>query len=340
MTVDRKPERGTSTLSGRKFQQMPRDCLERMSFSFTRFKDKISGAVHKSSRWLATAPKPIQKVGYGLFEGLFWIVYIWPGSHMRKTAIALSSAVEKGPPRDLYRGFVKGVVLFAQRMELMSAGHTEEIDSLFQIQEKLRFDTILSENGGAILALPHSHGALLMVRGLAAKYQVLMLIREPKNDARAESQRRYFANLGCEVLDVRRNNEAIVARTVLKALRAGKIVIGTVDRIKVAPTAEEPVSKTDDNVRALAFGQPIGVAGWPARFAAKCKVPILPVMVEHSKSAVVLHIGEPIVATELIETTQAWVSALELFFRRFPTQWIFVYDKHWSKLLRNRASME
>lgn len=325
------------TPSGKSPQSIPHDGLERMSFSFTRFKDKISGAVHVSSRWLANSPKPVQKIGYGLFKGLFWIVYFWPKSHMRLTAIALSAAVQKGPPRDLYRGFVNGVVLFAQRMERMSAGHTEEIDRLFQMPEKERFDSLLDEHGGAILALPHSHGALLMVRGLAARYPVLMLIREPKNDSRAASQRRYFANLGCEVLDVRRNNEAVVARTVLKALRGGKIVIGTVDRIKGAPPAEEPVSKTDDNVRATAFGQPVGVAGWPARFAAKCKVPILPVMVEQSKSAIVLHIGKPIAASELVETTQAWVSALEQFFRKFPTQWIFVYDKHWSRLLRKRA---
>jgi len=306
-----------------------------MAFSFTKFKDRISRFTDSGSQRLAAAPRPVQKVVYGLLHGVIWLLYIIPGSYMRKTAVAYSAAIEQGPPRKIYSGFANGLLLFIQRIELLSQGHTDIIDQLLKIPEQERFEAILDEHGGAILAMPHCHGSLLMVRGLSARYPVLMLIREPKNDARAASQRRYFAHMGCEVLDVRRSNDATIARTVLKALRKGKIIIGTVDRIKKAPPSNQPVSKTDDNVRAMAFGQPVGIAGWPARFAAKCKVPILPVMVEHSVDAVTLHIGEPIIATGAVATTQKWLSALEQFFRRFPGNWIFVYDKHWSRLLRN-----
>jgi len=309
-----------------------------MAFSFTKFKDRISGVVDSLFRRVALAPKPVQIIVYSLLRGLFWLLYIIPGSYLRKTAMAYAAAVEQGPPRKIYSGFANGFLLFVQRIELLSQGRTDIIDQLLKIPEQERFDAILAEHKGAILAMPHCHGSLLMVRGLSARYPVLMLIREPKNDIRAASQRRYFTHMGCEVLDVRRSNEGTVARTVLKALRKGKIVIGTVDRIKKAPPSSQPVSKTDDNVRAMAFGQPVGIAGWPARFSEKCKVPILPVMVEHTPDAVTLHIGEPIIATDTIATTQKWLSALEQFFRRFPGNWIFVYDKHWSRLLRNRIA--
>ncbi len=307
-----------------------------MRFSFTRFKDHTADKAYAVSNWLSRQSTPVQNVGYGILRGAFWLIYYVPASHMRKTAIALQAAVGHATPKIIYRDFVAGVLLFAQRIEMLSNGNTQAIDRLLRIPQQDRLDDIIKQHGGALLALPHCHGALLMVRGLAARYDVLMLIREPKKDSRAQAQRRYFANMGCEVLDVRRNNEAIVARTVLKALRNGKLVIGTVDRIKQPPPEDEPISKERDNVRAIAFGVPVGVPGWPARFAAKCKVPILPVMVEQTKTDIILHLGEPIVASDVLATTQKWLSALEQFFIRFPGQWIFVYDKHWSRVLRSR----
>lgn len=296
----------------------------------------MSGFVDGWAQWLGAAPKPVQNTIYGLLRGALWLIYFIPYSYMRNTAVVYSRAVDQGPPRKIYRGFANGFLLFTHRMELMSQGSTDIIDQLLKIPEQARLDTILKDHGGLIMTMPHCHGSLLMVRGLSAHYPVLMLIREPKKEARAALQRRYFAHMGCEVLDVRRNNEVTVARTVLKALRQGKIVIGTVDRIKAAPPEDEPISKTSDTVRAMAFGQPMGIAGWPARFAAKCKAPILPVMVDQTEEAVTLHIGEPITATDLITTTQEWVDAMQQFFRRFPSNWIFLYDKHWSRLLRNR----
>tara|TARA_R110002124_G_scaffold80862_2_gene213821 strand:+ start:4491 stop:5438 length:948 start_codon:yes stop_codon:yes gene_type:complete len=309
-----------------------------MKFSFTRFKDRTSNSLYAASNWLSHQSVPIQKTGFAVLRSFFWLIYIVPGSYMRKTAAALCAASGQATPAAIYGQFVDGVLLFAERIELLSRGRTDTIDQMLEIPHKDRLDSIISQHGGAIFALPHCHGALLMVRGLASRYDTLMLVREPKQEARAAAQRRYFANLGCEVLDVRRNNEAVVARTVLKALRDGKLVIGTVDRIKEPPPENEPVAKNRDTVRALAFGKPVGVAGWPARFAAKCKVPIVPVIVEQTPAAVILHLGEPIIASDVLTTTQAWLSALEQFFKQFPGQWIFVYDKHWSRLLRNRET--
>lgn len=309
-----------------------------MRFSFTRFKDRTSSSLYAASNWLSRQPAPVQKTGFAVLRGFFWLIYIVPGSHMRKTAVALCAACGQTSPAAIYGQFVDGVLLFAERIELLSQGRTDAIDRMLEIPRQDRLDAIVRQHRGAIVALPHCHGALLMVRGLASRYDTLMLIREPKQEARAAAQRRYFANLGCDILDVRRSNEAVVARTVLKALRDGKLVIGAVDRIREAPPETEPVTKSRDTVRAHAFGKPVGAAGWPARFAAKCKVPIVPVIVEQTPAAVILHLGEPVAASDVLSTTQAWLSALERLFIRFPGQWIFVYDKHWSRLLRNREA--
>jgi len=309
-----------------------------MKFSFTRFKDRISGAVNAASKRLGEAPRPVRVAGLGALRVLLWLIYFWPRSHMRQTASALAVAVGQSKPRRIYAGFVNGLSWTAYRMELISQGRTDEIDALLRLPEKDRLERLAIDGGGALLIMPHCHGSLLMVRALAAQYPMLMLIREPKNDARAAAQRRFFNHMGCEVLDVRRNSEATVARAVLKALRQGRFVIGTVDRIQKAPPEDEPVSKTSDNVRVTVFGQPVGIVGWPARFAAKAKVPILPVMVEQTEDAVALHLGEPISVGEIQATTQAWASALERFFNRFPGDWIFAYDKHWSRVLNAQAN--
>ena len=309
-----------------------------MKFSFTRFKDRISGTANAASKKLGAAPKPVRAVGYGALRGLLWLIYFFPSSHVRKTAGNFAPAVGQDNPRRLYAGFVDGITRTAYRMELLAQGRGDEIDALLQIPEQDRLERLVADSGGALLLMPHCHGSLLMVRGLAERYPLLFLIRAPKDDARAAMQRRFFDQIRCEVVDVRRSTEATVARTVLRSLRKGKIVIGAVDRIRKAPSEDEPVSKTEDNVRVTVFGQAAGFVGWPARFAAKAGVPILPGMVEHTDDAIKLHLGEPITAGEIQATTQSWVIALEGFFNRFPFDWIFVYDKHWARLLEARAN--
>lgn len=311
-----------------------------MKFSFTRFKDRVAGPVDAVAKTLGTAPRPLQIAGYAALRALLWLIYFCPRSPLRKTASALAVAVGQNNPRRIYAGFVNGLSQTAYRMELISQGRTDEIDALLRLPERDRLEQLATDGGGALLVMPHCHGSLVMVRALAARYPMLMLIREPKNDARAAAQRRFFNHMGCEILDVRRNSEATVARAVLKALRHGKFVIGTVDRIQNAPSVDEQVSRTTDNVRVTVFGQPVGIAGWPARFAAKAKVPILPVMVEQTEDAVTLHLGEPISVGEIQATTQTWASALECFFKRFPNDWIFAYDKHWARVLNAQAGRQ
>lgn len=305
-----------------------------MGASFTKFKDRIWHIVDRGTKGLATAPKPLQDAGYSVVRGLLWLAYILPGSPLHGTAASLSREVEQGPPRKLYGGFVERFLLALRRMELLRLGKTDAIDQLLTIPDQARLDQCLKDNNGVMMVMPHCHASVLMVRALSVRYPTLMLIREPAKATRAETQRPYYTHIGCELFDVRRNSGALVARAVLNALRQGKIVVGVVDRITEAPPADEPVRKSDDTVRATVFGQPAGFVGWPARFAAKCNAPILPVMVEQTTDALTVHFGEVITATDPLTTTQNWVTELEQLLRRFPCDWGFVYDKHWARILR------
>ena len=305
-----------------------------MGASFTKFKDRIWFTVDRGTKSLATAPKPVQDAGYGVMRGILWLAYYLPGAPLRSTAASLARAVDQGPARKLYGGFVERFLLALRRMELLRLGKTDIIDQLLIIPDQARLDQCLSDGNGVMMVMPHCHASVLSVRALAARYPTLMLIREPAKESRAETQRPYYTHIGCDLFDVRRNSDALVARAVLNALRQGKIVVGVVDRIKETPPLDDPIRKSDDTVRATVFGQPAGFVGWPARFAAKCNAPILPVMIEQTDDALTMHLGEVIAPTDPVATTQSWVAGLEQLLRRFPCDWGFVYDKNWAKILR------
>lgn len=206
-----------------------------MGASFTKFKDRIWYTVDRSTKSLATAPKPVQHAGYSVVRALLWLAYILPGAPLRATAASLSQAVDRGPPRNLYGGFIERFILALRRMEALRLGQTDEIDGLLRIPDQAQLDSCLSKGKGLMMVMPHCHASVVMVRALAARYPTLMLIREPAKETRAETQRPYYTHIGCELFDVRRNSDAKVARAVLNALRQGKIVVGVVDRIKEPP---------------------------------------------------------------------------------------------------------
>ena len=308
-----------------------------MKLSFTTAKDRVWFAVDRGTKYLATAPGPVQSAGYGLIRGILALAYVLPGSPLGRTAGAFSETIGKSSGKHLYHGFADRFILALKGMELLRLGQTDVIDDRLEIPYQARLDAILDGQTGAIMVMPHCHASILTVRALAARYPVLMLIREPAKESRAITQRPYYTHIGCDLFEVRRNSDALVARAVFKALRQGKIVVGIVDRIREAPPQDDPHRKSDDTVRALAFGQPGGFVGWPARFANRCEAPILPAMVEQTPDQMVLHLGEPITEGDVLARTQSWATAVTRFCAAFPCDWGFVYDKHWSRLLVNSA---
>ncbi|MCG6883696.1 MAG: hypothetical protein LJE62_08095 [Silicimonas sp.] len=302
--------------------------------SFTKTKDRIWVAYDIFAAWLARRSMPVRKIGYGIFGAVLWIAYRLPNSKVRATFEALARHVGRDDTTRLFRDYVRGFLLGINRIEQVRHGHTDAIDAMFDFPEKARLDALL-EKGGVVLAIPHTHASLAMGRGLARHYPVLALVRATQNPRRAASEHEIYENLGSEFFEVRTANPTLVARKVLKALKDGRIVIGTVDRIRNAPPEDAPVEVAGDLVRARAFDQPIGIAGWPARFAAKAGVPIIPVTVTQTPEKISLVLGREITPTEdPVETTQAWVSALEELLRAHPDEWIFSLDRHWSEVLR------
>ena len=306
--------------------------------SFTRTKDRIWAGYDVFAAWLARRPGPVRRIGYGVFGVVLWIAYVLPGNSVRPTFVALAKQADAGPPRSLLSRFIKRFVRGMDRIEQVRHGYTEAIDAMLSIPEQDRLDAMLAK-GGVVLAIPHTHASLAMGRGLGRKYPILALVRSTANEKRAASEWEIYENLGCEFLDIRLEKPTTVARKVLAALNAGRLVVGTVDRIRKAPPADDPVHARSDTVRVSAFGQPIGLTGWPARFTPKSGSPIVAATVVQSKDAISLELGEAVQpSTDIIETSQAWIAELEKLFRKHPEEWTFALDKHWSRVLRNSVT--
>lgn len=310
------------------------------AFSFTRFKDRIWGGFDTGLRRLPHAPDWVQSLAYGSFGGFLTATYALPGAPIRPTARNFAKVIGRTDPFALHQGFARNMARGMTRMEMLRSGRASDLGALLDIADAEHLDDAMAGGRGAVLVMPHCHASVAMVRGLAERYPVLMLVRESQKPSRADAQRSYYEHLGCPCLDVRRTPEAKVARAVLKALREGHLVVGVIDRIQDAPPEAEPYDKSRDIVRVLAFGQPVGMAGWPVRFAGKIGAPVIPGMVTQTDTAIRLRLSAPVRPDDVLTSTQSLWRSLETMLRQYPEDWLFLYDKHWTRALARAAAHE
>lgn len=298
---------------------------------FTKTKDRAFNTYNVFAGWLARRPRPVRLGVYSVVGLVMWITYLLPGNRVRPTIVALSKHVSEPSPRKLFGRYVQRFITGLDLAERVRHGFGAEVDGLLTIDDKERFDA-LHQRGGMFLALPHLHASIAMSRALAKSYKVLLIIRLTTNKKRAEAQRRLFEQLGCEFLDARNEPPSSVARKTMRALRDGKIVIGTVDRIRPPPDGD--VNAARSQVRATIFGQVVGVESWPTRFATEAKVPVVPATIQQTEDGIRLHPGKDVwPGHNIVESTQCWVDELEKLLRAYPGDWSFSLDKHWSRVL-------
>lgn len=298
---------------------------------FTKTKDRAFNSYNVFAGWLARRPRPVRLGVYSVVGLVMWATYLLPGNRIRPTIVALSKHVGEPAPRKLFGRYVQRFITGLDLAERVRHGFGTEVDGLLTIEEKERFDG-LHQKGGMFLALPHLHASIAMSRALAKSYKVLLIIRLTTNKKRAEAQRLLFEQLGCEFLDARNEPASSVARKTMRALRDGKIVIGTVDRIRPPPVGDVDVAR--GQVRATVFGQIVGVESWPTRFATEAKVPVVPATVRQTDDGLRLCLGKEIWPTQnIVDSTQFWIAELEKLLRANPEDWSFSLDKHWSRVL-------
>ncbi len=180
------------------------------------------------------------------------------------------------------------------------------------------------ERYGAILVVtPHCAGSVLGGARLGRDFPARFLVREPKSARRRDMQTEMMAKLEMELLLVRRNSPTHLTRSILGALKDNAIVIGTTDTAR--PTA--------GRIPVPMFGVDVHLPVWPARFAARRNVPIVPAYSRVEDGAVITDFLDPIPVTDEQDGTAAWAAVFEQRILACPSDWVFQLDKRWARNL-------
>lgn len=300
--------------------------------SFTTFKDRAWKGYDWIARQLFKLPPSVTRAGFSSLGGILWLGWVVPKSPLSRSFRALAEVTGRGTPFHLFRKFVSGFTLTLYRFERLREGDLGEFGDMLRIPEVDRLEAVLSK-GGALLMMPHAHGSISTAEALGQKYPLTLVVRTAKDDARAAHQLQYYAGMSCDIIDVRRTEDVAVTRGVIRALRQGRLVLAAGDLVKAAP--KKSIDERKDLVRVAAFGQPVGALGWPARFAQKARVPVIPVMMVQGKDELRLLLGPEIESDDLQLTTQAWMDGMLELVCQHPADWTFALDKRWMQALES-----
>jgi KDO2-lipid IV(A) lauroyltransferase len=306
--------------------------------SFRRFKDRGWGLYEATARALARAPAPIGRFGFSALVAAAWIAYLPPASTTRRTIVALSRLTDRTPPRKLFADMLSRLSLGAWLLERMRARPDEGIGMPLRVPEEARLDVLIGTSGGVIV-MPHTAAAFPVARGLAQRYPLTVLVRTTRDRRRSEAQFAHYAALGCEIIDARSAGKAVVARGLLRALKAGRLVIGMGDLIASPPAAHD-TGTMSEHFRVDTFGQVAGVVGWPARFALSTGVPLVPAMAVFDAGGIVLHLGPTAHGSDPAALTRSWFGAMLDLVQDHPEDWPFALDRRWARILRTAAAEE
>jgi lauroyl/myristoyl acyltransferase len=281
--------------------------------------------------WLIRrAPLPVINGIMGGFDLLARLHYRLPANHMRRTLESFCRLTGRDDAARLFsefrRNFLGALSLYAR---LVREGTDAVVDKIVFDEESLRMARKAHEvYSCGIFVVPHCAGSVLSASGFGREFPSVVLVRESKSEKRAMIFRQYFEKLGPEIFYVRRNDPASIARGILRALHDKKFIIGTTDLAR----------KTADTVPVTVFGEQVHMPSWPARFSARRNVPIIPAYVRMQDGGFVVSCDEPYIEKDLTASTQRWTSCFEENFRRFPSDWLFMFDKRWSRIIERAAA--
>ncbi len=298
--------------------------------SFRTVKDLVALPAHGAIKGLSLLPDPLQRVvmktGCALPKAYYWA----PGSHVRRCTENLCAVTGRRDPYWVYSTLIDNLGLVLRLSgKLLSKGPDALTPHMRFDPESLRqLRQAFDEAGGAILLVPHCTGSVLSSVLMSREFPTVIMARESKSEHRRRIMRKYFDRLGPETIEVRRTPPAAVARRILKALHEHKLVIGTTDLIR----------RKDDTVPIRVFGREAWAPGWPARFAQRRKVPIIPGFIYTDNGQFVLAGGEPYQVADLEEGTQRWMNHFAEAIGRWPQDWPFMFEKRWARLLEEAAA--
>lgn len=301
-----------------------------MAIHFRRIKDLTILPLNGLLRVATHLPEWAGRVLAGAVGVFFKTLYFLPGNPLRRTAKELCRIIGYPDPRRMYfrmgDKLASAAVLYGKALRHGSSAVADvtEMDEV----SYARCRRVLETRGSGMAVTTHCIGSVLASAYFAREFPARMLMRESKSETRARVAREYFDKLGMNPLYARRADPVALARGILRAFKEGTLVVGTSDLAR----------RTADTVQVEFFGQPVWLPAWPSRFAARREVPILPLYVRIEGERILMSVDEPYHEDDLVESTQRWASSFERSIREHPADWVFMFDKHWARIIAAAAA--
>lgn len=299
---------------------------------FRPIKDVIARPLHWFGFLVAGLPEPVGRATLAAIGSVAKAIYFVQGSYVRRTVGNFCRATGRADPWPIYSGMINNLEHTALHFAtLYRYGRSKllaqtDIDATW-VTEYQRFG---NGKAGIIILVPHCAGAVLSSGGLSDFCPTTLLVREPRSPARCQLMLDYIQKIGPQFIQSRTASPATVMRHLVRALRHGRVVVGTTD----------VVTRGDDTIETRAFGQCIYSPAWPARIAARLDIPIVPGFIHMQGSRIRLISDEGYRESDIQKSTQRWVSSFERRFRQYPSDWVFMLDKHWAGVLAAAAGQK
>lgn len=300
-----------------------------MKMHFRSVKNSVASPLHRFGYLLAGLPPSVGRAVMGSIGALARAAYFLPDSHLRRTVENFCRVAGRSDPWPVFSRMIGNIEEAALHfVGLYRYGRSELLaQTVIDPAVEAELGRLTAEKRGVIITVPHCAGALLSSARLSTGWPTVLLVREPKDPGRCRLMLEYLQKLGPEFILARNTPPAQVIRNIVRALRQGKVVVGTTDLVKADA----------DTVQTLAFEQPIQSPGWPARLSARLGAPILPGYIHMDGNKITLFSDEGYLDEDIERSTQRWVSSFEKHFRKYPSDWAFMLDKNWARVLAAAA---
>ena len=301
-----------------------------MNMHFRSIKDGIARPLHRFGYLLAGLPPGVGHALMGSIGALARAAYFHPQSHLRRTVDNFCVATGRSDPWRIFSRMIDNIEQAALCLATLHRYGRSELLAQTAIDPDLEatLRRLSGDKQGGIILVPHCAGALLSSARLSTVCPTVLLVREPNNPARCQLMLEYLQKLGPEFILVRNMPPALVIRNIVRALRDGKVVVGTTDLVKADA----------DTIQTRVFDQPIHSPAWPARLSTRFGAPILPGYIHMEGRQITLLAEEDYREHEIERSTQRWISSFEKHFRKYPSDWVFMLDRNWSRVLASAAT--
>jgi len=291
---------------------------------FRPVKDAIALPLHRFGNLIAALPETFARAVLASIGAAAKASYFVPESPIPRTVANFSRAAGLSDPWPIYSQMVRNVEHAALHYaHLFRYGRSKLLSqTVIDPSWATEYQRLGSSNRGLMILVPHCVGAVLSSAGLSKFCPTTLLVREPRSPARCQLMLEYVQKLGPKYILSRNVPPATVMRNIVRALRDGQVVVGTTD----------VVTRGADTVETQAFGQTIHSPAWPARISARFGVPIVPGYIRMDGPQITILAAEGYHDTDIQNSTQHWVSHFEHWFRRYPSDWAFMLDKHWARV--------